>query len=63
MDASQAVDFDSDAEIDSDFEFDSMDQEYFDSAVTNADEDDEEQGGTGTAKGNLAVDPQAPDDL
>jgi hypothetical protein len=41
IEAAQAIDFDSDDEIDSDFEFDSMDDEYFDSAVTDTDEEDE----------------------
>ena len=62
IEVAEAIDFDSDDEIDSDFEFDSMDEEYFDSAVTDTDEEDEEQGAAGAGKGNLAVDPEAPDD-
>ncbi len=39
-----------------------MDEEYFDSAVTDTDEEGEEQGAAAAGKGNLAVDPEAPDD-
>ncbi|CEL29323.1 RNA-directed DNA polymerase [Pseudomonas fluorescens] len=62
IEAAEAIDFDSDDEIDRDFEFDSMDEEYFDSAVTDTDEEGEEQGAAAAGKGNLAVDPEAPDD-
>lgn len=50
--AEQAVDFDSDAEIDSDFEFDSMDEEYFDSTVPDDQEDDAEHLGPVVNAGN-----------
>lgn len=40
VDAAQAVDFDSDDEIDSEFEFDNMDEEYFDSTAPEAEDED-----------------------
>lgn len=62
VEAAQAVDFDSDAEIDGDFEFDSMDEEYFDSTAPQPDEEDEEGGGPVGNADNIAVDPEALDD-
>lgn len=41
IEATRAIDFDSDDKIDSDSEFDSMDEEYFDLAVSDTDEEDE----------------------
>ncbi|MBD1590065.1 RNA-directed DNA polymerase [Pseudomonas typographi] len=57
--AAQAVDFDSDEVIDSDFEFDSMDEEYFDSAAP----DEEEEDDPNEDAGGLAVNPETPDDF
>ncbi|WP_122740197.1 RNA-directed DNA polymerase [Pseudomonas viridiflava] len=61
VDAAQAVDFDSDDEIDSEFEFDNMDEEYFDSTAPDAEEEDEEHDAPVANTANLPVDLDAPD--
>ncbi|RJX78928.1 RNA-directed DNA polymerase [Pseudomonas sp. LS-2] len=65
QDAPADIDFDSDKEIENAFDFDDMDEEYFDSISQDDDEDDGELVGAQQLEanlGDLAVDPEAPDD-